>query len=77
MITLIMELWTALASWLTGRIPSGAQSVWNVLWNIPDAEWAPKPAGQHRAGTPVWDVVGRLQAERKPARGVARVALPW
>lgn len=66
MITLMMELWTAAMTFLTGRIPTGAMSVWDVLWSA-DAEWRMAPPGQHREGISVSGIRDRLREEEKQA----------
>ena len=65
MITLFMELWTALKVWATGEPDdTGGFRVWDILWRD-GGEWYALPAGQHRQGFSVAEIRARLDRERK------------
>jgi hypothetical protein len=63
---MLMEILFGLWTWLSGRIPPGASSVWGVLWDA-DAEWLALPAGQHRSGISVARLFDRLDLEEEQA----------
>lgn len=48
---------------------NGGTSVWQVLWEIPDAEVVLLPPGRHRTGIPIREVLG--QASQAIAHHVA------
>lgn len=69
MITLLIE-------WIKAALQlDGGTSVWQILWEIPDAEVRLRPPGQHREGIPLRYILGHrtaLPIERHAAPSVGR-----